>query len=171
MPSVLEVRDLVTEFRTEQGTVRAVDGVSFEIPARGTLGVVGESGCGKSVTALSIMRLVTTPPGRIASGSIRYAGKDLVTLPEREMRAIRGNRIAMIFQEPMTSLNPVFTVGDQVGEAVRLHQHKSKSDARAISSRASARTRAFCARSTRSPSTCPTAGRSASSARAAAARA
>jgi len=130
--SVLEVRDLVTEFRTERGTVRAVDGVSFEIPARGTLGVVGESGCGKSVTALSIMRLVTTPPGRIASGSIRYAGKDLVTLPEREMRAIRGNRIAMIFQEPMTSLNPVFTVGDQVGEAVQLHQHKSRREARAV---------------------------------------
>ena len=127
---VLEVRDLVTEFRTERGTVRAVDGVSFEIPARGTLGVVGESGCGKSVTALSIMRLVTTPPGRIASGAIRYAGKDLLALPEREMRAIRGNRIAMIFQEPMTSLNPVFTVGDQVGEAVQLHQHKSRREAR-----------------------------------------
>src|SRR5258705_8894619 len=108
---VLEIRDLVTEFRTEHGMVRAVDGVSFEIPARGTLGVVGESGSGKSVTALSIMRLVSSG-GRIASGKIGYAGKDLVALPPAEMRAIRGNRIAMVFQEPMTSLNPVFTVGD-----------------------------------------------------------
>ena len=128
---LLEIRDLVTEFRTEHGTVRAVDGVSFAIPERGTLGVVGESGCGKSVTALSIMRLVASP-GRIASGSITYAGKDLLKLAEPEMRAIRGNRIAMIFQEPMTSLNPVFTVGDQVGEAVRLHQKKSRAEARAI---------------------------------------
>jgi peptide/nickel transport system ATP-binding protein len=123
---------LVTEFRTEQGTVRAVDGVSFAIPPRGTLGLVGESGSGKSVTALSIMRLVASPPGRIASGSIRYAKKDLLAITESEMRAIRGNRIAMIFQEPMTSLNPVFTVGDQVGEAVRLHQGKSKPQARKI---------------------------------------
>jgi len=129
---LLEIRDLVTEFRTDQGTVRAVDGVSFEIPPRGTLGVVGESGCGKSVTALSIMRLVASPPGRIASGQIRYGGKDLLALPEAEMRAIRGNRIAMIFQEPMTSLNPVFTAGDQVGEAVRLHQKKSRKEARQI---------------------------------------
>jgi peptide/nickel transport system ATP-binding protein len=130
--AVLEIRDLVTEFRTEQGVVRAVDGVSFAIPARGTLGLVGESGSGKSVTALSIMRLVASPPGRIASGEILYAGKDLLKLSTEEMRAIRGNRIAMIFQEPMTSLNPVYTVGDQVGEAVRLHQKKSKSEARAI---------------------------------------
>jgi peptide/nickel transport system ATP-binding protein len=129
--SVLEVSNLVTEFRTEHGTVRAVDGVSFEIPARGTLGVVGESGSGKSVTALSIMRLVSGS-GRIAAGKIVYAGKDLVTLPLSDMRAIRGNRIAMIFQEPMTSLNPVFTAGDQVAEAVRLHQKKSKSEARLI---------------------------------------
>ncbi|HUS32569.1 MAG TPA: ABC transporter ATP-binding protein [Kofleriaceae bacterium] len=131
--AVLEIRDLVTEFRTEQGVVRAVDGVSFSIPARGTLGLVGESGSGKSVTALSIMRLVASPPGRIASGDIRYAGKDLLALPAEEMRAIRGNRIGMIFQEPMTSLNPVYTVGEQVGEAVRLHQKKSKAEARAIS--------------------------------------
>ncbi|MGE0868879.1 MAG: ABC transporter ATP-binding protein [Kofleriaceae bacterium] len=129
---LLEIRDLVTEFRTERGTVRAVDQVSFEIPARGTLGVVGESGCGKSVTALSIMRLIASPPGRIAAGSILYSGKDLLTLRPDEMRKIRGNRIAMIFQEPMTSLNPVFTVGDQVAEAVRLHQKKSKAEARAI---------------------------------------
>jgi len=129
---VLEIRDLVTEFRTDAGTVRAVDGVSFEIPARTTLGVVGESGSGKSVTALSVMRLVASPPGRIASGTIKYAGKDLMALAPAEMRKIRGNRIAMIFQEPMTSLNPVFTVGDQVGEAVRLHQNKSKAEARTI---------------------------------------
>jgi peptide/nickel transport system ATP-binding protein len=129
---LLEIRDLVTEFRTEAGMVRAVDGVSFEIAARATLGVVGESGCGKSVTALSIMRLITSPPGRIAGGTIKYAGTDLLALRPAEMRAIRGNRIAMIFQEPMTSLNPVFTVGDQVGEAVRLHQHKSRRDARGV---------------------------------------
>ena len=129
---LLEVRELVTEFRTDRGTVRAVDGVSFEIPARGTLGVVGESGCGKSVTALSIMRLIASPPGRIASGQIKYAGRDLLALTSAEMRKIRGNRIAMIFQEPMTSLNPVFTVGDQVGEAVRLHQNKSRVEARRI---------------------------------------
>ncbi len=127
---LLEIRGLVTEFRTEQGWVRAVDGVSFEIAPRSTLGVVGESGCGKSVTALSIMRLIASPPGRIAAGTIKYAGRDLLKLGAAEMRAIRGNRIAMIFQEPMTSLNPVFTVGDQVGEAVRLHQHTSRREAR-----------------------------------------
>ena len=126
---VLEIEDLVTEFRTDRGTVRAIDGVSFEIPAKTTLGVVGESGSGKSVTALSVMRLIS-PPGRIASGKIRYAGKDLLALPPPEMRKIRGNRIAMIFQEPMTSLNPVFTAGEQVAEAVRLHQGKSKAEAR-----------------------------------------
>ena len=130
-PPLLEIRDLVTEFRTEHGTVRAVDGVSFEIAPRATLGVVGESGCGKSVTALSIMRLVASPPGRIAGGTVKYAGVDLLALRPAEMRAIRGNRIAMIFQEPMTSLNPVFTVGDQVGEAVRQHQARSRREARA----------------------------------------
>ncbi len=126
---VLEIRDLVTEFRTDAGLVRAVDGVSFEIPARTTLGVVGESGSGKSVTALSVMRLIA-PPGRIAGGSIHYAGQDLATLAPEAMRKIRGNRIAMIFQEPMTSLNPVFTAGDQVAEAVRLHQGLSRAAAR-----------------------------------------
>ena len=130
--ALLAIRDLVTEFRTDRGVVRAVDGVSFEIPSRGTLGVVGESGCGKSVTALSVMRLIASP-GRIARGTISYAGTDLLALPDDKMRAIRGNRIAMIFQEPMTSLNPVYTVGDQVGEAVRLHQKKSKAEARKIS--------------------------------------
>ena len=129
---LLEIRDLVTEFRTDRGVVRAVDGVSFEIPARQTLGVVGESGSGKSVTALSVMRLIAGPQGRIASGSVKYAGTELLSLSPAEMRKIRGNRIAMIFQEPMTSLNPVFTVGDQVGEAVRLHQGKSKAEARKV---------------------------------------
>jgi peptide/nickel transport system ATP-binding protein len=130
--ALLEIRDLVTEFSTEHGTIRAVDQVSFAIPKSKTLGVVGESGCGKSVTALSVMRLIASPPGKIAAGSILYQGKDLLTLPEPEMRAIRGNRIAMIFQEPMTSLNPVFTAGDQVAEAVRLHQKKSRADALAV---------------------------------------
>ncbi len=123
---LLEIRDLVVEFRTERGLVRAVDGISFDIPRAETLGVVGESGCGKSVTALSIMRLIPDPPGRILGGPIVYEGKNLLDLAEREMRDIRGNAISMIFQEPMTSLNPVFTAGDQVAEAIRLHQAKSK---------------------------------------------
>ena len=127
--SLLEIRDLVTEFRTEHGALRAVDGVSYDIPRGKTLGVVGESGCGKSVTALSVMRLIPNPPGRILEGSIHYNGKNLLELPDEEMRRIRGNNISMIFQEPMTSLNPVFTTGDQVAEAVRLHQGKSKAEA------------------------------------------
>jgi peptide/nickel transport system ATP-binding protein len=127
--SLLEVEDLVTEFRTDRGVVRAVDGVSFDIPRGKTLAVVGESGCGKSVTALSIMRLVPAPPGRIRSGAVRYGGQNLLALTEPAMRRIRGNQISMIFQEPMTSLNPVYTVGDQVAEAVRLHQGKSRREA------------------------------------------
>ena len=130
--SLLEIKDLVTQFRTEQGTVRAVDHVSFEIPEGKTLGVVGESGCGKSVTALSVMRLIPHPPGEIANGTIHYAGKNLLELSEAQMREIRGNSISMIFQEPMTSLNPVFTVGDQVAEVVRLHQGKSRKQAMAV---------------------------------------
>jgi peptide/nickel transport system ATP-binding protein len=130
--SVLEIKDLVTEFRTEHGVLRAVDGVSFNIPSGKTLGVVGESGCGKSVTALSVMRLIPDPPGRIANGQVLYNGKDLLSLPERQMRAMRGNEISMIFQEPMTSLNPVYTAGDQVAEAVRLHQNKSRKEALAV---------------------------------------
>src|SRR5215468_6982807 len=129
--SLLDVRNLKTFFSTRKGEVRSVDDVSFALEQGETLSLVGESGCGKSVTALSIMRLVASP-GRIASGSIRYAGRDLLALRPAEMRAIRGNRIAMIFQEPMTSLNPVFTVGDQVAEAVRLHQHRSRREARAV---------------------------------------
>jgi peptide/nickel transport system ATP-binding protein len=126
---LLAVENLCTEFRTRRGVVRAVDDVSFEIPAGKTLGVVGESGCGKSVSALSIMRLVPDPPGRVTARAIRYRGQDLLGLTESRMRAIRGNRISMIFQEPMTSLNPVYTAGDQVAEAVRLHQGKSRSQA------------------------------------------
>jgi oligopeptide/dipeptide ABC transporter ATP-binding protein len=123
---LLRVEDLTVEFSTDQGRIRAVDGVSLEIPRGKTLGVVGESGCGKSVTAMSIMRLIPTPPGRVVKGSIEYDGEDLVRLPDAKMRKLRGNRISMIFQEPMTSLNPVFTVGEQIAEAVRLHQQLDK---------------------------------------------
>ena len=128
--NLLEVRDLVTAFHTDEGVVRAVDGVSFEVKDGGTLGIVGESGCGKSVTSLSIMRLLPTPPARYERGQILFAGKDLLTLSERDMRALRGAEISMIFQEPMTSLNPVYTVGDQIVEAIRLHQNVGKKQAR-----------------------------------------
>ncbi len=126
---LLEIRDLKTHFFTDDGVVPAVDGVSFPIRRGKVLGVVGESGCGKSVTALSILRLVA-PPGRIVGGQILFEGRDLVPIPEAEMRAIRGHRISMIFQEPMTSLNPVFTVGYQVAEALHLHLRLSKAEAR-----------------------------------------
>ena len=129
--ALLELDGLVTEFATDRGRVRAVDGVSFSVPRGGTVGVVGESGCGKSVTALSIMRLITDPPGRIAAGRVLMDGTDLLALPEKEMRARRGKRLSMIFQEPMTSLNPVFTVGEQVAEAVRVHERASRREARA----------------------------------------
>ncbi|MFN2383013.1 MAG: ABC transporter ATP-binding protein [Gemmatimonadota bacterium] len=127
---LLEVVDLRTYFHTDEGVAKAVDGVSFEVRPQETLGIVGESGCGKSVTSLSILRLIPNPPGRIAGGSIRFRGQDLLALSEREMRKIRGNDIAMIFQEPMTSLNPVYTVGDQIGEVLRLHRGLSRTDAR-----------------------------------------
>jgi oligopeptide/dipeptide ABC transporter ATP-binding protein len=127
---LLRVRDLTTTFRTEQGDLRAVDEVSFELKEGGTLGIVGESGCGKSVTALSILRLVPSPQGRIASGSVELRGKNLLGITEREMQDVRGNAISMIFQEPMTSLNPVYTVGAQIIEAIRLHQKKSRREAR-----------------------------------------
>ena len=129
MAVLLELRDLVTVFDTADGVARAVDGVSFSIDRGETLGVVGESGCGKSVTALSILRLVPEPPGRIESGSVLFQGVDLLHMSEPELRAIRGNEIAMIFQEPMTSLNPVFTVGFQVAEALRLHRGLGKREA------------------------------------------
>jgi peptide/nickel transport system ATP-binding protein len=127
--AILEVEDLRTHFFTRDGVVRAVDGVSFHIEAGETLGIVGESGCGKSVTALSILRLIPPSQGRTVSGSVRFEGRDLLGLDERAMRAIRGNRISMIFQEPMTSLNPVLTVGDQIAEAVTIHEGASRHDA------------------------------------------
>jgi peptide/nickel transport system ATP-binding protein len=126
---LLRVRGLVTTFRTGAGVLRAVDGVSFDVPRASTVAVVGESGCGKSVTALSILRLIGAP-GRIEAGAVELEGRDLAGLSEREMRAVRGNQISMIFQEPMTSLNPVYTVGWQIVEAVRLHKRASRRDAR-----------------------------------------
>src|SRR3954471_2304097 len=116
--ALLEVENLQTHFRTPSGINRAVDGVSFHVNEGETLAIVGESGCGKSVTSMSLMRLIPEPPGRIA-GSIRFQGRDLLKLSEREMRAIRGNDISMIFQEPMSSLNPVLMVGRQIGETLR----------------------------------------------------
>src|SRR5262245_63018898 len=126
---VLLVEDLQTYFYTRVGLVKAVDGVSFSLRRGETLAIVGESGCGKSVTALSLMRLVADPPGRIVGGSIRLSGTDLVPLPEDAMRAIRGNQISMIFQEPMTSRNPVMTIGRQISEALILHQRLSRTAA------------------------------------------
>src|SRR5215831_18233925 len=119
---LLEVADLKTWFFTRDGIVRAVDGVSFQVMPGETLAIVGESGCGKSVTALSVLRLVPSPPGRIVSGAIRLDGRDLLALSEAEMRDVRGNDISMIFQEPMTSLNPVLTIGHQIAETLTLHQ-------------------------------------------------
>ncbi|MFO0901878.1 MAG: ABC transporter ATP-binding protein [Pirellulales bacterium] len=133
--ALVEIKNLQTHFFTDEGVVKAVEDVSLEIPRGGTLGLVGESGCGKSVTAMSIIRLVSNP-GRIVGGQILFHDKDrsldLTTLSEPEMRKFRGSQISMIFQEPMTSLNPVFTVGDQIMEAVRLHQDVSKAEARSI---------------------------------------
>src|SRR6202165_1293395 len=131
--ALLEVQNLQTHFRTPEGINRAVDGVSFHVDEGETLPIVGESGCGKSVTAMSLMRLIPEPPGKIA-GSVRFQAKDLLQLSEREMRAVRGNDISMIFQEPMTSLNPVLTVSRQIGETLRIHQglDKQAAEARAI---------------------------------------
>jgi len=126
---LLEVRDLKLEFNTDRGIVTAVNGVDFDVYKGKTLGIVGESGSGKSVSALSVMRLIPNPPGRVADGVIKYRGTNLLDIPYDEMRSIRGNKIAMIFQEPMTSLNPVFTVGNQIEEAFALHQsHLSKKE-------------------------------------------
>jgi oligopeptide/dipeptide ABC transporter ATP-binding protein len=127
---VLAVRGLVTSFRTDHGTVKALDGVGFTIKRGRTLGVVGESGCGKSVTSLSIMRLLPSGAGRIDAGEILFDGRDLTKLSEHDMRRIRGNRMAMIFQEPMTALNPVFTAGDQIMEVFITHRHMTKDQAR-----------------------------------------
>ncbi|MCG7362324.1 ABC transporter ATP-binding protein [Roseomonas sp. ACRSG] len=128
--ALLEVENLQTHFATADGVNRAVDGLTFSVEAGETVAIVGESGCGKSVTSMSILRLIPEPPGKIA-GSIRFNGKDLLKLSDREMRAIRGNEISMIFQEPMTSLNPVLSIGQQIGEALRLHQGLSKKEAEA----------------------------------------
>ena len=127
--AVLEVEDLRTVFFTRQGLVKAVDGISFALKRGEILAIVGESGCGKSMTALSMMRLVPTPPGRIVNGAVRLEGRDLLQVDEAEMRALRGNAISMIFQEPMTSLNPVFKIGDQIAEAFRLHRNLSRAEA------------------------------------------
>ncbi len=128
--ALLEVENLQTHFRTPDGVNRAVDGVSFHVEEGETLAIVGESGCGKSVTAMSILRLIPEPPGKVA-GTIRLEGRDLMTLDDRAMRAIRGNDISMIFQEPMTSLNPVLSIGWQLGETLRLHQGLDREAARA----------------------------------------
>ncbi len=126
---LLQVEGLKTHFFTRDGVVRAVDGVSFSVDPGETLAIVGESGCGKSVTSLSILRLIASPPGRIVAGRLMFDGRDLLTLSDAQMRAIRGNEIAMIFQEPMTSLNPVLTIGRQIGETLRLHRGMSKAQA------------------------------------------
>jgi peptide/nickel transport system ATP-binding protein len=127
--ALLEVRDLRTRFTTDDGEFAAVDGVSFAVEAGRTLAIVGESGCGKSVTALSVMGLVPSPPGRIDGGSIRFEGRELVGAPARAMQDLRGNGIAMIFQEPMSSLNPVFTIGEQIVEGLRRHRRLTRAEA------------------------------------------
>ena len=129
MTALLEVEDLGTWFYTRQGIVKAVDGVDFQVASGETLAIVGESGCGKSMTALSLMRLIPDPPGRIVSGAVRLAGRDLLKLSEDEMRGVRGNDISMIFQEPMTSLNPVMTIGKQISEALILHRDMDRKQA------------------------------------------
>ncbi len=130
---ILKIKDLKVYFDLDEGLVKAVDGVDLEMEKGTTLAIVGESGCGKSVTCMSILRLIPSPPGRIAGGEIYYKGKNLVEVTDREMEAIRGNDISMIFQEPMTSLNPVFSVGDQIKEAIMLHQKKGNDEARELS--------------------------------------
>ena len=127
---VLQIENLQTHFFTDRGQIPAVDGVSLTVHRGEVVGIVGESGCGKSVTSLSIMKLIPTPPGKIVGGAIRFKGEDLVAASEKRMREIRGNEIAMIFQEPMTSLNPVFTIGEQIGEAIRIHTKVGKKEAR-----------------------------------------
>jgi len=126
---LLKIRNLHTYFFTDEGVAKAVDGVDLELEEGGTLGLVGESGCGKTVTALSIMRLIPEPPGKIVNGEISFDGSNLLTLSEAEMRKIRGRSISMIFQEPMTSLNPVFQIGDQISEVLRLHEGMSRREA------------------------------------------
>ncbi len=127
MEPLLDVKNLKTQFFTQDGVVRAVDDVSFHIKPGETLGIVGESGCGKSITAMSIMRLIPSPPGRIVNGSVNFEGEDILTMSDEEMRSVRGNKIAMIFQDPMTSLNPVSQLNRQIGETLELHLGMSKS--------------------------------------------
>ncbi len=127
--NVLEIKDLKTYFYTADGVVKAVDGINLSLRRGSLLGIVGESGCGKSMTAMSILNLVPQPPGKIVSGEILYEGKDILKLKESEMRAIRGAKISMIFQEPMTALNPVFTVGEQIAEALRVHKGMNRREA------------------------------------------
>lgn len=129
MDKLLEVKGLKTYFYTSRGVVKAVDGVDFSVEAGKTLGIVGESGCGKSISSMSILRLIPSPPGKIEGGQILFQGKDLIKVSDEEMRNIRGNDISMIFQEPMTSLNPVFTVGYQIMEILMLHQNMSEEEA------------------------------------------
>ncbi|HWQ30163.1 MAG TPA: ABC transporter ATP-binding protein [Negativicutes bacterium] len=130
--NILEVRNLKTNFYTKAGVAPAINDISFNIEKGKTLGVVGESGCGKSMTALSVMKLIPSPPGKIVGGEILFEGRDLLKLPEKDMRSIRGKDISMIFQEPMTSLNPVLTVGSQITEALEMHGRISKKEARGI---------------------------------------
>lgn len=129
MEPILQIQDLSVRFNTFEGRVQALNNISFELAPGEVLGIVGESGCGKSVTAMSILRLLACPPGEIAGGKILFQGRDLLSLSDKEIRAIRGESIAMIFQEPMTALNPVFTVGDQIGEVLRTHKGKSRKEA------------------------------------------
>ena len=156
---LLEVTDLSTHFFTHAGVVKAVNGVSFTLDRKETLGIVGESGSGKTVAALSLMRLVPDPPGKIVEGSLMLGDRDLRTISDEEMRKVRGNDIAMIFQDPMTSLNPVLTVGNQIAEAIMLHQDKRRDEAwdmaAACSTGSASPTRASA--STRTPSSSPAA--------------
>ncbi|MEA3459256.1 MAG: ABC transporter ATP-binding protein [Chloroflexota bacterium] len=128
--ALLEVKDLATRFYTQDGVVHAVNDISYTLDERGTLGIVGESGCGKSVSVLSIMRLIPQPPGKIIGGEVIFDGRDLMKVSEEEIRQVRGNRIAMVFQDPMTSLNPVLTIGRQISEALELHMSMNKAQAR-----------------------------------------
>ena len=130
MGRLLEVKGLKTRFFTQDGVVHAVNGISYHLDEGGTLGIVGESGCGKSVSVMSLLRLIPQPPGKIVAGEALFDGRDLLAMSEDEIRQVRGNRIAMIFQDPMTSLNPVLTIGTQIGESLQLHLGMSKDQAR-----------------------------------------
>ena len=130
MEEILKIEGLNTYFFTHEGTVKAVNNINLKLKKGETLGLVGESGCGKSVTAYSIMRLIPSPPGKIVNGKIFFEGKNLLDLDEKEMRKIRGKKISMIFQEPMTSLDPMFTIGDEIAEVIKLHQGLNKEEAK-----------------------------------------